>query len=77
MWITFNEPHLMSRFGYSKKSPIFFPPGGQTNLDCYIVAQTIVKTHATVYRSYESDFYASQKGYFMPVTLYQNSDEVK
>lgn len=58
-WSTFNEPHIFLRFGYSHPS---FPPDRHSNLDEYIAGTVVLKSHATAYRAYHTDFYSTQKG---------------
>lgn len=60
-WLTFNEPHVMTRFGYTK-SGVPFPPGAKNSLDPYVVIDNVLRSHAAAYHAYHNDFYSQQKG---------------
>jgi beta-glucosidase/6-phospho-beta-glucosidase/beta-galactosidase len=59
-WITINDPHSVS-YGYS--DPQSFAPGvNGAAVGYYLAAQTLIKSHARVYRLYEREFRDSQGG---------------
>jgi len=59
-WITINDPHSIS-YGYS--DPQSFAPGvNGTAVGYYLAANTLIKSHARVYRLYEQEFRNSQGG---------------
>lgn len=59
-WITINDPHSVS-YGYS--DPQSFAPGvNGAAVGYYLAAQTLIRSHARVYRLYEKEFRNSQGG---------------
>uniref|UniRef100_A0A8C6XYL9 Lactase n=1 Tax=Naja naja TaxID=35670 RepID=A0A8C6XYL9_NAJNA len=60
-WITFNEPVIISWFGYDTGA---HPPNVQNNPGnaLYKVGHTILKAHARVYHTYDQKYRKSQKG---------------
>ena len=63
MWVTFNEPFLVSIAGYGAGN---FPPGsrglGSLGEDVYQVTHNIIKAHARAYRVYHKEFAPLQNG---------------
>ena len=60
LWITLNEPWVVSVQGYGNggKAPANIGPGTNT----YIAAHNLIKGHAKAYHVYNEEFRAKQKG---------------
>nr|XP_022342919.1 uncharacterized protein LOC111136393 isoform X1 [Crassostrea virginica] len=60
MWITFNEPWIVTYLGYGVGS---FPPGKQgSGTNTYITAHNIIKAHAEAYHIYDTMYRRYQGG---------------
>lgn len=60
MWITFNEPWIVTYLGYGVGS---FPPGKQgSGTNTYITAHNIIKAHAEAYHTYDTKYRRYQGG---------------
>ncbi|XP_061162615.1 uncharacterized protein LOC133171833 [Saccostrea echinata] len=62
LWISFNEPWIVSWLGYgvSTFAPAKWGPGTNT----YIVSHNLIKAHAKAFHTYNDTYRASQKGQF-------------
>ncbi|XP_061162617.1 lactase/phlorizin hydrolase-like, partial [Saccostrea echinata] len=60
LWITFNEPWIVSYLGYGVGT---FPPGKKgPGSNTYITAHNIIQAHAEAYHVYNTKYRPSQKG---------------
>ena len=72
LWITFNEPWIVSMLGYGCGG---FAPGiCEDGTTTYVVSHNIIKSHAHAYHTYD-DNYRAQQGGQIGITL--NSDFIQ
>ncbi|XP_071507223.1 lactase/phlorizin hydrolase-like [Diadema antillarum] len=69
LWITFNEPWIVSVFGYG--TGIFAPGLAEIGSAPYRVTHNIIRSHAAAYHRYDDRYKASQNG---KVGITLNSD---
>ena len=72
LWITFNEPWIVSLLGYG--SGAFAPGIAEPAMLVYKVTHNIILSHAHAYHTYQDDFKSSQNGQ-VGITL--NSDFIE
>ena len=60
LWITFNEPPIITILGYGQAS--FAPGMANLAVNQYIAGKNLILAHAKTYRMYQQEFATSQKG---------------
>lgn len=60
LWITLNEPWIMSVMGYA--IGVFSPGTRSPGVAVYQVGHNLIKAHAEAWHTYDSEFRSTQKG---------------